>query len=95
MKTIRELTKLSNGKELDIKYPIELKDKDGRVVYSENSNGYWEKREYDTDDNAVYHEDYSGFGWKKEPKDSPNKELVRLIHQLTETLNAIERRLTC
>ena len=74
MNTIREITKLSNGKELDIKYPISLCDRDG---------------------NDVYHEDYSGFGWKKEPKDSPSKELVRLIHQLTETLNAIERRLTC
>lgn len=44
--TIREMTKLRNGKELDIQYPIILKDKDGNEVYFEASDGYLAKREY-------------------------------------------------
>ena len=68
MKTIRELTKLSNGKELDIKYPIELKDKDGRVVYGEYYHGFWSKREW-KDDKRVYYENSNGF-WEKHEYDT-------------------------
>ena len=70
MNTIKELTKLSNGKELDIKYPIELFDKDGNKVYYENSTGYWWKCEYQ-EGTAVYYE--NGFWWKDELDKDGNK----------------------
>ena len=56
MNTIKELTKLSNGKELDIEYPIRLHDKDGNEVYYENPDGHWRKKEYE-DGKQVYCED--------------------------------------
>ncbi len=55
--------KLSNGTKLDIKYPIELKDEDGNIVYFQDSNGHWTKSEY-TDGNCTYWEDSDG-DWSK------------------------------
>ena len=69
MTSIRELTKLSNGKELDIKYPIVLKDNDGKGVYYEASNGHWWKDEFDKDGNKVYSEGKTGFWEKREYRD--------------------------
>ena len=63
MGTIKEITKLSNGKELDIKYPVRLYDKGGNEVYYEDSDGHWWKLEY-KDGNAVYYEDSNG-EWRK------------------------------
>ena len=54
--------KLSNGTQLDIQYPIKLKDKDGNTVYRQWSSGYWEKREY-TDGERTYWEDSDGAKW--------------------------------
>ena len=61
---IKKSTKLSNGKELDIQFPIKLRDRNGNVVYIEDSNGYWAKREYDENDNEIYYENSYG-GWCK------------------------------
>ncbi len=57
--------KLSNGTKLDIKYPIELKDEDGNIVYYQHSNGYWSKHEY-TDGNCTYCQDSNGYWEKRE-----------------------------
>ena len=66
--SLTEFLKLSNGKELDIKYPIQLFDKDGNRVYYEDSKGYWGKREY-KDGKEVYFENSKGNWSKKEYKD--------------------------
>ena len=55
--------KLSNGKKLDIEYPIELKNKDGKIVYSQDSNGNWVKYEY-TNGECTYWENSDGH-WSK------------------------------
>jgi len=68
MNTISEATKLSTGKELNIKYPIELYDKDGNQVYHENSDGHWWKWLY-KDGKMVYYEDFYGYWEKIEHKD--------------------------
>jgi len=60
MSTIKELTKLSNGKEFDITYPIELKNKDGNIVYYEDVDGSWIKYKYDDEGLLVYSEDSKG-----------------------------------
>jgi len=62
---IKELTKLSNGKELGIEYPLRLYDKDGNEVYYEDYYGYWWKRDY-KDGEVVYFEESDGRWWKYE-----------------------------
>jgi len=68
MNTIKELTKLSNGKELDIDNPIYLYDEDGNQVYFEDSDGFWWKSEYE-DGNPVYYEDSTGYWSRREYKE--------------------------
>ena len=51
------------AQQLNIKtFPFEI-EVDGNVVYYEDSNGYWYKKEYQ-DGNFVYFEDSDGF-WEK------------------------------
>jgi len=57
---IKEVTKLSTGKELDIEYPIFLYNRDGNLVYFETSDGYWWKREC-KDGIEVYYENSKGY----------------------------------
>ena len=47
-------------------FPFRIKDKQGNVLYFENSEGYWGKYEYDSDGNVIYCEDSRGFWWKRE-----------------------------
>ena len=54
---------LSNGKKLDIEYPIILRDKDGNIVYTQWLNGDWTKREY-TNGKCTYWENSFG-DWQK------------------------------
>jgi len=68
MTSIREITRLSNGQDLDIEYPIILCDADGNKVYYERSDDYWTKSEY-KDGNKVYFEDAYGFWERNEYKD--------------------------
>jgi len=48
----------ANGDELIIN------DKNGNSIYFEASNGFWEKREWDSQGRLIYTEDCSGF-WEK------------------------------
>ena len=66
MKTIKELTKLSNGKELDIKYPIVMRDADGRQVYCEDSGGFWWKTRYIEGGRRIRHENSTGYWFNAE-----------------------------
>lgn len=50
------------------KYPIKLFDQNGNEIYSENSNGYWEKYEYNSNGNLVYYEDSFGEIFDDHPK---------------------------
>ena len=68
MKTIKELTKLNTGKELNINYPIRLYDKAGRQVYCEDSEGDWQKWVYE-DGYEVYFENSKGFWSRRECED--------------------------
>ena len=55
------------AQQLNVKdFPFEIKDKNGNGIYYENSNGYWEKGEYDSNRNLIYLEDSNGYWWKKE-----------------------------
>ena len=39
---------------------LEIKDKNGRRIYFEVSDGYWSKREYDSEGNEIYFENSKG-----------------------------------
>lgn len=67
MKTIAE--------QLNIKeFPFNIKDENENVIYYEDSDGCWSKREFDSDGNRIYSEDSSGF-WYKQEFDSDGREV--------------------
>ena len=41
-------------------------NQNGNVIYRENSNGFWSKREYDDNGNEIYSEDSDGYWGKSE-----------------------------
>jgi hypothetical protein len=45
-------------------FPFEIKDSKGNLLYWENFNGDWEKREYDSNNNLIYRVDSNG-DWGK------------------------------
>jgi len=49
-------------------FPFIIKDKNGNIIYYENSNGFWCKREYNSDGNEIYYEHSNGFIIDKRPK---------------------------
>ena len=51
-------------------------DKNGRVIYFEDSNGYWAKREYDNQNSEIYFEDGNGY-WAKREYDNQNNLIYR------------------
>ncbi len=59
MKTIAE--------QLNVKdFPFKIRDKNGRLLYYENSGGYWCKYEYDSNGEVIYSEDSNGYWFKSE-----------------------------
>lgn len=49
------------AQQLGIKdFPFEIKDKEGRVIYCEYSNEYWEMWERDSKGKVIYYEDSHG-----------------------------------
>ena len=51
---------------------LEIKDKNGKRIYFEDSDGYWVKREYDSKGNEIYWEESDGV-WVKKEYDSKGK----------------------
>jgi hypothetical protein len=47
-------------------FPFEIKDNQGRLIYSEESNGFWWKKEFDQNGNQIYYENSSGYWCKWE-----------------------------
>jgi hypothetical protein len=47
MKTIAQQLKVT-------KFPFSIKDDNGNEIYYENSIGYWEKCEYNSNGNEIY-----------------------------------------
>ena len=55
-------------------FPFKIKDKNGNVIYWENSNGNWYKNEYDSNGNQIYTENSTG-GWCKREYDSNGNQI--------------------
>ena len=65
--TIHTMKKLSETYiELGIAFafPIEIRNERGNLTYCEDSDDYWERREYDKDGNKTYYEN-SGRYWSR------------------------------
>ena len=55
------------AQQLNVKeFPFTIKDKNNNEIYSESSNGYWWKQEYDSNNNRIYSECSNGYWAKKE-----------------------------
>jgi len=51
------------------KFPFEINDDDGNRTYWEDSDGHWEKREFDSNGEKTYktyYENSKGYWWKRE-----------------------------
>ena len=58
------------AQQLNVKdFPFEIRDKKGRLIYWEDSDGYWRKYEYDSNGNKIYYE-YTDEYWSKWEYDS-------------------------
>ena len=50
------------AQQLNIKdFPFRIKDKNGKIIYVEDSTGYCEKFEYDQKGNRIYFEESPGY----------------------------------
>lgn len=55
-------------------FPFEIKDSKGNIIYSEYLSGYWERREYDSNNNQTLFVTSSGF-WSKREYGSSNNQI--------------------
>ena len=63
------------AQQLKIKdFPFVINDKDGNVIYYENSTGFWVKKEYDSNGNGIRYEESNGF-WSKSERDANGIEI--------------------
>ena len=55
------------AQQLNVKeFPFEINDKNGNIIYFENSRGSWSKQEYDQNGNQIYFENSRGYLEKRE-----------------------------
>jgi len=52
---------------------LEIRNKNGNLIYLEDSDGYWEKYEYDSQGHRIYFETSNGIIKDNRPKPCENK----------------------
>jgi len=67
MKTIAQQRKVT-------KFPLIINDDNNNRIYSETSDGYWYKQEFNSNNNIIYSENSAGY-WYKREFDSNNNEI--------------------
>ena len=66
------------------KFPFELYDANGNVIYFETSDGFWCKSQRDSNGNVIYFEDSKGYIEDNRPKEYTHKELEQILgHKFT------------
>ena len=60
--------------DFEVNGKLEIIDKNGNLIYYEDSTGFWTKREYDSQSNQIYFENSKGF-WAKREYDSKGNEI--------------------
>lgn len=62
------------AQQLNVKdFPLIIKDKNGTVIYHENSDGFCARMEYDSEGNEIYNENSDGFSVKREYDSEGNR----------------------
>jgi hypothetical protein len=62
------------AQQLNIKeFPFRINDKNGNLLYAENSNGFWYKYELDENGNLRFFEDSNGYWCKYELDEDGNE----------------------
>jgi len=55
------------AQQLNVKdFPFRIKDKNGKEIYSENSDGFWSKIKFYSNGNEIYYENSNGYWFKRE-----------------------------
>ena len=49
-------------------FPFEINNDQGKVIYYEDSDGYWSKKQYDANGNQIYYENSHGYIVDNRPK---------------------------
>ena len=63
------------AQQLNVKsFPFIIKESNGKVIYREESNGYWVRYEYDSSNIEIYLENSKG-DWIKREYDSTGREI--------------------
>tara|TARA_R110000822_G_scaffold10358_3_gene39263 strand:+ start:710 stop:961 length:252 start_codon:yes stop_codon:yes gene_type:complete len=75
MKTIAQQLKVTE-------FPFEIKDKNNNLIYWEDSDGGWEKREFNKNNNRIYFVDSDGCIIDNRPKSTPEFTMEELIDKL-------------
>ncbi len=55
------------------KFPFTIKNQNGNIIYWEDSEGFWEKREYDAQGNQIYYENSEGYWVEQEYNSNGNQ----------------------
>jgi len=62
------------AQQLGIKeFPFFIRDEYENEIYFENLEGYWEKKEYNSNGNEIYYENSDEYWWKKEYDSNGNE----------------------
>ena len=62
------------AQQLNVKeFPFEIKDKNGNLIYYEDSDGYWIKSTCDSNGNRIYSENSNGHWLKREYDSNGNR----------------------
>jgi len=63
------------AQQLNIKeFTFEIKDENGKIIYREDSTGFWSKTQYNENGKEIYFEDSNGF-WSKTQYNENGKEI--------------------
>ena len=54
-------------------FPFIIKDKNGKEIYYEDSNGFWYKQEFDSNSNLTHYKNSDGFWVKREYNSNGNE----------------------
>jgi len=85
MKTIAQQLNITS-------FPFIIKDKNGKEIYHEYSDGHWAKYKYDSNGNQTYHED-STFGVITDDRPKTTftiKEIAEKLEKLEKLVVALE-----
>ena len=66
------LSKVFNS-DVRLKPGMTVFNEQGNIIYFENSNGFWAKKEYNNQGNLIYHENSNGYWVKREYDEEGNK----------------------